>query len=879
MMEKKGYSFRKIVNVQNFIILVIVCTIVFYITHSSLIYKGNTRLKSENVKFDKGGLFIENPTDESMYYVLQQSGEYNVELKAYNFPMELTRIVQYLDTHIRFNDRYISDIYKTENRIYITLLKGKSEVWLLTINAMENSYENQLVFDLDSPYRIFQDSTITKNNHKFYKYVIFEDEDIEQPYIQKYKDGFRVCFTRSVFLELRKFYNYYELHTCDEYNFITKLLNETISPTTSFDAYDVYDLVYYFNARHFHNQNYYENMKNEYLPIICKIIGMNDVNMDGHDDILIQLNGDRFFPKILIAYDVTQSEVIWEKWEYPDIKDMKLLDVDDDGIKEMLCSSYAPCVEMFIGFHDYDAWLLFDSYFFILDYNGNVKQINGKEAVVQSYQGFTEFRSIILEERSEILLGLLSNYKISEKKFITYNYTTGEVDTLEQTYTNILAMQRSGDKIVYFDQNQNVLNEYSFNQHTNRSKLLHSQNFDGIVDKLSYGVVEMFNKNTSIVNLKNRTTLLIDDKLNTMYTFPNKVHCPEKMMYASDNTIYYIDKTESCKMFAKVSLERNTTVNPFAIIIFLSEFLVLFIFLILKQLLSVPITSSKENYFVIHSFFGFLYVWKLTGAFSRFFKLPKRISWNRKIPYKYLHDLSDEVQEFYTRSALFVKTKVYKIHTEKELSIIQRISHDLKNQLLMIKLQVDEYYNGLKKKKSEKVCSILETIKDISQVAQTLSNFSQINELYKEEVSIHSMLDEILMDLYNHPNIDSIEVNIGKEFVLQADEKLLKAALKNIISNALDAVENEKDHKIEISVQQVDHVISIIIKNPTDIIQEEFEKIEEIGFTTKKTGSGLGIPIARSIIEKHNGKFQILLKDNYFIVEIYLPYDVKGGVL
>ncbi|HEX38355.1 MAG TPA: HAMP domain-containing histidine kinase, partial [Candidatus Cloacimonetes bacterium] len=189
---------------------------------------------------------------------------------------------------------------------------------------------------------------------------------------------------------------------------------------------------------------------------------------------------------------------------------------------------------------------------------------------------------------------------------------------------------------------------------------------------------------------------------------------------------------------------------------------------------------------------------------------------------------------------------------------------------LMIKLQVDEYYNGLKKKKSEKVCSILETIKDISQVAQTLSNFSQINELYKEEVSIHSMLDEILMDLYNHPNIDSIEVNIGKEFVLQADEKLLKAALKNIISNALDAV--TADRQITILVKQVDQVISIIIKNSTDIIQEEFEKIEEIGFTTKKTGSGLGIPIARSIIEKHDGKFQVLLQEGYFIVEIFLPY-------
>ena len=192
----------------------------------------------------------------------------------------------------------------------------------------------------------------------------------------------------------------------------------------------------------------------------------------------------------------------------------------------------------------------------------------------------------------------------------------------------------------------------------------------------------------------------------------------------------------------------------------------------------------------------------------------------------------------------------------------------------MIKLQVDEYYNGLKKKKSEKVCSILETIKDISQVAQTLSNFSQINELYKEKVSINSLLDEILIDLYNHPNIDSVEVNIGKEFILQADEKLLKIALKNIISNALDAVEIEKGHRIVISVRQVDHVVSIIIKNPTSFDSSKFDEIMKLGFTTKSSGSGLGIPIARSIIEKHDGKFQIMLENQIFIVEIYLPYEV-----
>ena len=370
---------------------------------------------------------------------------------------------------------------------------------------------------------------------------------------------------------------------------------------------------------------------------------------------------------------------------------------------------------------------------------------------------------------------------------------------------------------------------------------------------------------------------IVNKFLEVIYEFPNPII--GDIIHCCNNSIYFIERINRDYFLSEVKFIKSLKVNPFAIILLLCELLILFAYLVFKQTLSIPIPSAKDNYFVIHSFFGFLYTWRLTGAYSRFFKLPKRISFKRQIPYKYLDDISDKVKEFYTHSALFIKTKVYKIHTEKELAIIQRISHDLKNQLLMIKLEVDDYYNGLKKAKSEKMGTILETIKDISQVAQTLSNFSQINKLYKEEVSINSLLDGILIDLYNHPNIDSVEVNIGKEFILQADEKLLKAALKNIISNALDAVEIEKDHKIEISVEQVDHVVSIIIKNPTSFDSSKFDEILELGFTTKSSGSGLGIPIARSIIEKHDGKFQILLHNNNFIVEIYLPYHIQGGTL
>ena len=869
-MKKKGSNFTKLIDGQNIIILLIVCTVGFYLIHPSSIYQGNNKFNTECVNLEEAQLYIQDLTIDSIFYLLGQGGN-NVELKVYQYPMELKRIIQYLDTHIIFKDRYLSDVYQTDDKIYITVIKGTSQLWLLTIDGIEGSFENQQVYDLDSLYYFLHDSTITKNNFKFYKHVIFADEDLDQTYIQEYNGGYRICFTKSFFIELRKFHQYDELEKNQEYNFITKLLNKTIRSDTLFDEYDVYDLVYYFSAIQFHNNQFFEAMDKDFLPIICPILGMNDVNNDGNDDILIQINGDRFFPKILIAYDLINSCVIWTKKSYPDIKDMKFLDVDNDGIEEMLCTTYAPCVEMFIGFHDYNAWLLFESYFFILDNEGNIKKIGGKDAIVQSYQGFTEFQSVIIEDDSKVLLGLKSNYKNNEKNFITYDYKTGQVDTLEQKYTNILYMRKTGDRMVYYDQHENLVNEYEFNKNLSEAKVLYSKSFGSNIEKFIYHVVELFNKNYNIIMGKNRICLLVDDKLNIKCIFQNGIYETGSMVHSKHNTFYFIDKQKNYKYFSKVTFTKNTSINPFMIILLLCELLILFIFLVFKQVLRVPIPSAKDNYFVIHSFFGLLYTWRLNGVYSRFFRLPRRMSFNKKTAHKLLYDISDKVQEFYTHSALFVKTKVYKIHTENELSIIQRISHDLKNQIMMIKLQMDEYTDRIKRKQAQEMGSMLETIKEISVASQTLSNFSQINQLYKEKVEINSLIDQILAELQSHEKTDCLQFQSDHDYFITIDKKLIKIALKNLIANALDAIKN--DQQIMILVKQVDHLISIIIKNPTEITQEEFEQVEGLGFTTKKTGSGLGIPISRSIIEKHNGKFQIVLKDDYFIVEIYLPYE------
>ena len=96
----------------------------------------------------------------------------------------------------------------------------------------------------------------------------------------------------------------------------------------------------------------------------------------------------------------------------------------------------------------------------------------------------------------------------------------------------------------------------------------------------------------------------------------------------------------------------------------------------------------------------------------------------------------------------------------------------------------------------------------------------------------------------------------GDKIVAIANEAFLETAIKNIIINAIEALENEK--KIDIEVLYNGDFAEIRIRDyGKGIKSDKIEDIFKSGFTTKK-GSGLGLSIAKEMIEKMGGKIKIV---------------------
>ena len=96
------------------------------------------------------------------------------------------------------------------------------------------------------------------------------------------------------------------------------------------------------------------------------------------------------------------------------------------------------------------------------------------------------------------------------------------------------------------------------------------------------------------------------------------------------------------------------------------------------------------------------------------------------------------------------------------------------------------------------------------------------------------------------------------EITVHADEKLLSQVLINLLKNAMQALEGQADGKIRMEVDTEKNQLLIRVTDngpgvPSDLIEDIFVPF----FTTKTTGSGIGLSLSRQIIRMHGGELSV----------------------
>lgn len=147
-------------------------------------------------------------------------------------------------------------------------------------------------------------------------------------------------------------------------------------------------------------------------------------------------------------------------------------------------------------------------------------------------------------------------------------------------------------------------------------------------------------------------------------------------------------------------------------------------------------------------------------------------------------------------------------------------------------------------------------VNDLKMTYQLQSNMLPIK---KESKNVIRFVKEVIIDLLNTPEYESSKIAFSSDneaLTCEFDPNLLKRALNNIIVNALK--HNKKDTDIQIHIECREKVRIVIADNGCGMNREELKDLftryyRGTNTETRTEGTGLGMAIAKQIIEAHGG--------------------------
>ncbi|MBA2405973.1 MAG: GHKL domain-containing protein [Bdellovibrionales bacterium] len=172
---------------------------------------------------------------------------------------------------------------------------------------------------------------------------------------------------------------------------------------------------------------------------------------------------------------------------------------------------------------------------------------------------------------------------------------------------------------------------------------------------------------------------------------------------------------------------------------------------------------------------------------------------------------------------------------------------------------------------------LIQTSERISKTIKSLKNLSRDGEGDPFlEIDFAKMLDQCLEICRQRCIRDGIELKLPKftnPALFKGREVQLSQVLMNLLSNAMDAVKNDKQPWIEVCYQQGPDALDIFISDSGPGVPEGIrEKIMEPFFTTKDVnqGTGLGLSISKSIMHSHKGELT-LMEGTHTTFRMHLP--------
>ncbi len=240
---------------------------------------------------------------------------------------------------------------------------------------------------------------------------------------------------------------------------------------------------------------------------------------------------------------------------------------------------------------------------------------------------------------------------------------------------------------------------------------------------------------------------------------------------------------------------------------------------------------------------------------------------NARIEYHGEDEIGRLVEAYNKKVAELADSAAMLARSERESAwkeMARQIAHEINNPLTPMKLNVqylqkiknegspnfDEYFNRVTR-------MLVTQIDALSSIASAFSDFARLPSTRIEPVEMTGLLREVAT-LFEAPGEYSLTVECpDREVYVSGDRDQLRRALVNIVRNATQAILNQVDGSIRLTLEIAENQVKIaVINNGPGIPEADRSRLFEPNFTTKSGGMGLGLAITKSIIENYKGEIR-----------------------
>ncbi len=303
----------------------------------------------------------------------------------------------------------------------------------------------------------------------------------------------------------------------------------------------------------------------------------------------------------------------------------------------------------------------------------------------------------------------------------------------------------------------------------------------------------------------------------------------------------------------------------------------------------VTLINLNAFIFLIAGLIAFVVTNRITASFTfisekmKEIKLGKEneaIVWNRN------DEIGELVQEYNKMVNKLEDSARLLAKSEREgawREMARQVAHEIKNPLTPMKLSIQYLQKAIDsnaadtKTISKNVAkTLVEQIDYLSNIASDFSSFANITNPRIEKVNIQDSLKAVA-DLFKMDEraVVVFEEMPGESLFVMGDRTHLNRLFTNLIRNAMEAVPPERKPLIQIRMEQRNGGVLVSIKDNGDGIPEAVrEKIFYPNFTTKTSGTGLGLAMCKGIVEQMKGEIRFETGNGTtFFVELPLDFS------